>query len=145
MADTPPSPVNRELPGTSEKLIVISTLLSTTLRPDISKAMRLLADLHQEIGPRQTILGLKDRACALVNEVAYKASPPGTQAWARMHPRPSLYRFIAHPRRPPARSAASGARGNGHGPEPCAPLPTRRSPTWRSPTASTQLVATAAP
>src|SRR4029079_9434903 len=77
---------------------------------------RLLADLHQKIGPRQTFLGLKDRACALVNEVAYKASPPGTQAWARMHPRPSLYRFTARPRKPPARSAASGAQGNGPGP-----------------------------
>ena len=37
-----------------------------------------------------------------------------TQAWARMHPRRSLYRFTVLPRRPLVPSAANTAAGNGN-------------------------------
>ena len=41
---------------------------------------------------------------------------PRTQAWVPEHPHPSLYRFTAHPRRPPARSAANTAAASGPAP-----------------------------
>ena len=77
---------------------------------------------------KQTVLGLKDRACVPVNEVA-RPQHERTQAWARLHPRLSLYRFATLPRRPLVRGVGSWEGENGRVPARCARSPTRRSLT----------------